>query len=729
MKKRITPLYGLLLAGASAWAQEKIQANPPAPSTPQQVTINGSQTDLEQSRDFVAGKLIIGRKQLAESGVQNVSEILKREPAISLGKNGQIGLLGLPGYTQILIDGKPAIGISPLELDVNQVDKIEIIKTSTAETGPFGIAGTINIIRRKIERKAFQQAHAGLAVVAGEVGVNGAWTYNQVLADSPFSWNLHISARRTPTPGSKSYEQILAAATPLQQYQGRSETLRTLQIFSLSSDFKYKFDDKTSVNFKPNLGQVTYKEEFSDQRIWSNGRRLTLQQSANPPLTGLELPFSWSHDAGERGQFESSLRYARSRLEQNDTRQEQDTRLRNAVRRHAELDEQTSSFLTLDYKNTFSGGHDLKAGLHLTHARHDMTRTDSLNDAPDPSLRLFGQARQIWQDKRRIYLQDDWRIQKNLAFNAGLSMEDSVMEINEGNTLSQSRYRVWSPSLHVSKKFDSDQKRRLRASLARSFQAPGHNQLMLNPRINPLAACSAMLVCEANTPDTSDDSGNPGLRPERALALNLAYEHGLSSDSQITLEFYAREIQGKIGQEIRLMNVPWSQLPRYLERPANLGQADVAGINLEWRLAARDFIQTAPKLDLRGSLGWAQSRMHDLPAPHNRLEGVSPWRAKLGASYQFNSLPIKLDVDASWLPGDWLRNNLTQSTYESRSRNISANASWNVNPKLRLVTNLTNLFAPDSTRLVEYRTIDATLQNRSQKTTYTQFGIRMELKL
>jgi outer membrane receptor for ferrienterochelin and colicin len=100
--------------------------------------VNGSQTDIEASQDFVAGKVIIGRKQIEQSGLQNVTEILKRDPVITLGKDGRISLLGLPGYTQILLDGRAPMGKSPLELDLSQVDKIEIIKSTTAETGPSG---------------------------------------------------------------------------------------------------------------------------------------------------------------------------------------------------------------------------------------------------------------------------------------------------------------------------------------------------------------------------------------------------------------------------------------------------------------------------------------------------------------------------------------------------------------------------------------------------------------
>lgn len=119
-----------------------------AAAAPQQVVISGAQTDLEAGQDFVAGKIIIGQKKIADSGLQNTGELLRREPAISVDKSGRIGLLGLPGYTQVLVDGQPPAG-DTMNIDLVRVERIEIAKTTTAATGPFGVAGTINIILRK----------------------------------------------------------------------------------------------------------------------------------------------------------------------------------------------------------------------------------------------------------------------------------------------------------------------------------------------------------------------------------------------------------------------------------------------------------------------------------------------------------------------------------------------------------------------------------------------------
>ena len=161
----------------------------------QEVIVNGSQSDIEAQRDFVAGKILIGRKRIDESGVSTVAELLKQHPAITIGRNGNLGLQGLPGYTQVLVDGEASLGgKGPLELELIRVDKIEIIKSSVAEFGPFGIAGTINVITRKLDKKSNQQLTIGAATQAGRPSANVAWSINQNDANSVLNFNAHAGA-------------------------------------------------------------------------------------------------------------------------------------------------------------------------------------------------------------------------------------------------------------------------------------------------------------------------------------------------------------------------------------------------------------------------------------------------------------------------------------------------------------------------------------------------------
>jgi len=541
MHNKITTLSSLLLLSGSAFAQQTGQTQAPViPAVPvqtaQDVVVNGAQTDIEASRDFLAGKLIIGRKQIEQSGLQNVNEILKREPVVTLGKDGRISLLGLPGYTQILLDGRAPMGKSPLEMDLTQVDKIEIIKSATAETGPFGIAGTINVISRKIERKTQQQLRLGMNETAGEYSANGAWTLNQFSPDSPWSFNLNANGGRSRSPSNSVSEQRLLTAAGVQpQFQANRHVLKMTEISTLVTELAYQFGAGNTLSFKPDYGQFTNEQTIAEQRNWFNGRQQQAWQHNTSPLSGYNLPLSWTYDGDDFGQIDTRLRYSHMQNKGDTLRLDQDSAspagAAFAVRRQQYRDDMTNTHWSFNYRKSFSGGHTVKSGWEWTYGRNDMQRAYWLNDAVDTSLALFSGPSQYTENKRRIFVQDDWRVNKTLALNGGLTMEDQVLDIQEEGARSQARFRVWSPSVHLSKKLESDQKRQFRVSLARSFRAPEANQLMLQPGINPFAPCVPGAGCGSNTIDTADSMGNPHLQPERALALNLSYEHGLSRDS------------------------------------------------------------------------------------------------------------------------------------------------------------------------------------------------------
>ena len=738
MSIRIIAISGLLLTSSQVWSQQNLQN--PAPSQAaqvvqaqqiQQVEINGAQTDLEASRELAAGKLIIGRKKIADSGVQSVTDLLKREPAITIGKDGRLSLLGLPGYTQILVDGLPAVGKSPLELDLSEVEQIEIVKSTTAETGPFGIAGTINIVRRKHLRKNQQQLNFGAISTGGRFGANGSWTLSQFSEDSPLSLMLSASAQKSLTPGSAQDTQILVTGSQVHaQFDARRLSLSRNESGSVSGEIVYKTDNG-SFSFKPSSGQVNLDKRNEEQRVWADGRLLQITQTSSGALGGYQLPLNWLYESEEIGEINADLRWDSGQIRNNSSSvlNEQDGIAGNGLRRQEGRDDSRGWLFAINHQKRLSGGHRLKSGLQISRDQHDINNAYWLNGVTDSSLAALGTKAGSSEKKWRLFVQDDWRVDKTLAVNAGVSTQEQSLDLSENNLVSQSRFRVWSPSLHISKKLESDQRRQLRVSLARSFNAPDSGQLMLQPSINALAPCTLIAGCAANTIDTADTSGNPALQPERALAFNLAYEHGLSRDSQVTLEFYARQIEHKIGKEIVLAPVPWSGVPRYVQRPANLGSASLLGINLDWRVAVRDLWPSSPRIDLRGNLGWAHSSLSDLPGPDNRLDGQLPWRAKLGMTYIMSDMPLKIDVDANWLPGDWLRNNMTQRTYESHRSTLAANAIWTVNPQCRLVLSLDNLLAPDTQTVREYSNTDSTVRTSTQKINYARIGLRMELKL
>jgi outer membrane receptor for ferrienterochelin and colicins len=112
-------------------------------------------SDTEQRRQSTAAKIVIGREEIDRFGDSTVGEVLKRLPGVTVqgppGRGGPPRMRGLGGgYTQILIDGQRVPpGFSLESLTPDQIERIEILRAPTAETGARAIGGTINIITRE----------------------------------------------------------------------------------------------------------------------------------------------------------------------------------------------------------------------------------------------------------------------------------------------------------------------------------------------------------------------------------------------------------------------------------------------------------------------------------------------------------------------------------------------------------------------------------------------------
>ncbi|MRW86364.1 TonB-dependent receptor [Pseudoduganella sp. FT26W] len=709
----------MLLASAQVYAEDG----------PQTVVVNG-QTDVEASRDFVAGKLIISRKTLEESGQQNVGDALRREPAITIGKDGRLGLLGLTGYTQILVDGRESL-TDPYAMDLVQVEKIEIIKSATASTGPFGVAGTINIIRRKIDRKAMTLLRAGGSTSAGYGSANATLMSNQLPSSLPISYNFMLIANSRTTPNAEQYQQTqsLGTAAPTPQFHGESSGVSRVETVLASSEIAWAVNPEHKLSFKPAATYMGVHSHGVEQRLWGDGDTLSAERQHRDRTTIIELPLGWDWKISPDSSLSLQGRFSRMQptttIRRMDNWSVEGDHLRQQVR---DLDV-TNRFLDLTFKTAFTGGHDFSAGMKLAKIDNDADYTDLIDGLPDLSQAVLGTSTHARTERRQFFVQDDWRVNKSLSLSAGMSTEQRIHELDEGTVHNRPRFSIWSPSAHVAYKVGGDSKRQLRASVARTFQAPDTGQLFLHPTINPLAPCYDRSLCGANTLDTADSAGNPKLLPERSLGVNLSYAHGLGASSEAKIEFYTRDITHKTGTELALENVAWATVPRYVMRPANLGDATLRGVNLEGRLAARDVWKEAPNLDLQGSVGYAHSALRDLPGPDNRLEGQLPWRAKLGAGYALADLPLKLNLDANWLPGDWFRNNLTQRTYQSNRFTLNAGANWKVGATQRLIFNIDNLLARDSHSINEYYGANQTLRRYTNNDAYARFSVRLEMNL
>ena len=199
---------GAAFVGAAAAAQPAGDA-PPAPGANapagadaarlDPVQITGSRPDdVQERRSSTTAKIVIGRDEIDKFGDSTLGDVLKRLPGVTIqgrpGRGGAIRLRGLGnGYTQILLDGERVPpGFSLDSIPPDQIERIEILRAPTAETGARAIAGTINIVTRGGYTRRVNDVRVAAALENDRVQPSASWTRNFTAGD--FIVNTTLSA-------------------------------------------------------------------------------------------------------------------------------------------------------------------------------------------------------------------------------------------------------------------------------------------------------------------------------------------------------------------------------------------------------------------------------------------------------------------------------------------------------------------------------------------------------
>lgn len=705
----------------------------PNAQLPGQIIVGTKPTDTQERREFVAGKIIIGRSRIEDIGASSVEELLRREPAVSVGADGRIGLLGLPGYTQILVDGEPPMGAKSLDMNLVRVEKIEIIKSNVAEYGPFGIAGTINIITRKAERKTSSNLRLEGRLNGGQLGETFSLSQNQSTEDSPWRFGVQVTAGEDQ---SRKEERLIQSATegdPLlrEHWQGSVLGRNRNRSADVSLSLEWEPSESESFFFSPSLARLTEFSEGTDRRTSIGGASLVdASNGLTGGLTFVSLPVNWAFRPDEHSQWDikwntNVVHFSRSltRIDSASVPEKLDVQA-------GEFSAQVSHSLGLGYRTQIAEKNQVKIGASAATSLEDQKFDNRTNGTSSSAAFLFGNSRRTGTQTLSAYAQNEQHLSQSLALNAGVAVESKTYQVSEGEFDSQPSYVVWSPSLHLSKKMRDDLTRQWRMSIARSFKAPDVGSLALRPQISPLAPCKASGICVPNSIDRYDSAGNATLRPEQALGINLSYEHGFGDDSQMTFEVFSRIIDNKHGTAIALENVPWSPTRRYVARPVNLGDARVYGLNIEAELAMKDFIEKdAPKLSVRGNLSFTNSWVSSIDGPDNRLDSQSPWSAKFGASYTMKGAPWKFDLDGNWSPSFLVRVGDNHRLSVARRSEVSASAHWTLAAGQKLTFKVRDVVPVTASRSDEYTLPAGTVRLVNEAQKYSILSVQFSTQL
>ena len=674
-----------------------------APQKVEQVEVTGKNTGTDERRNSTAGKIIITREDIEQYGDSNLGDVMRRLPGVTTG--GRPGRPGAPrmrgmggGFTQILVDGQRlAPGFNIEEITPDQVERIEILRAPTAETGARAIAGTINIILREPLRQTNNDVKLGPQIERGNVSGNLSVSRNDVLSETG-TYNLTASVNHTDqlndSRSDTTYSDVASGATTLEQAGfSQSQERRDSIFFTGRAQWR--------------LGQG---EQLGVQAVLVRNEGNTRSTGNLTQLFGIDpAPY-----ATRAGYAETKVDVARLNLNLNrrfdaDTRYELRVSAGNFGLTAQGRTEQFAANSTQNLLQTTEGkvsdkswnsagklihnialgGQVITAGYEVEGLRRSETSITTLNGARQ--LADLGTEFAVSTQRAAFFVQDEWDPHPDWSANLGLRYEEITTQSAVANDTYTNVSRVLTPVAHAVWRFASPGRDQVRLSLTQSYKSPTVQQLSARPTLNTLFP-----VPGSNTAVTPDRAGNPNLKPELANGIDLAYESYLKSGGVLSVNLFQRNIRQFQRNVVALETVSWANLPRYVNRPQNLGNAVTRGIEFDAKFQLKELIDSKEPLSLRANVSLFNSKVDAVPGPNNRIDQQPKATANLGFDYRVSGAPLTIGGNLNWVPGYDTQLTVTQAQTLSTKRVFDAYAVWTVNPSTKLRLSLSNLAPQDS---------------------------------
>ncbi|HEU4852365.1 MAG TPA: TonB-dependent receptor [Telluria sp.] len=705
-------------------AQAPAPAAKPAPVLPQ-VTVSGTRSNENEQRQLsTAAKLIIGREELDRNGDTSINEVLKRLPGVTMGGapgrgGGGPRMRGMSGaYTQMLVNGeRPPPGFSLESLPPDQVERIEVMRGPVAEHSTQAIAGTINIVLREGYRQKDRTIAVSDSIEHGKHAGNVSITIPGQKGDLTWLLSGSLNSNARADQSVTHIEEVNADGSlrTLQDIkdQGRSRN-RSLH---LSPRLSYKFDNGDTLTFQPfvmmNRGTSAASSDIA-QAVGIEAPEYTHLETSGENSSTFGRGFgNWLHKMDKGAKLDVKFGFGGGRASNENRRVGYD----GAVLANRWLDDfqlrQRGLNLGGKYTSPMGEGHLLAAGWDIESQARKEVRISLRNDVPQ-----FGDSgRQLSADTHRVaaFVQDEWDVSKQFSTYLGLRWEGIRTNSATAGYEVRNETSVWSPVLHGVWRIPGKEKDQIRASLTRSYKAPGINDLIAAP-----------FISTRNSATSPDSVGNPDLKPELATGIDLAYEHYIGRGGIISASAFVRKIDDLTRRVI--VERETERGLRWVSMPINIGSATSRGIELEAKFQLPDLVKGAPNIDFRSNYSHFWSSVDGIPGPDNRLAEQPSQTGNIGVDYRLKKLPLTLGGSINWTPAYDIRVSETQISNVGIRRQFDLYGLWKFDPRTQLRISANNIGASD---YETGRTVFApgyTHMSDTDSRTYTTVGVRFETK-
>ena len=682
----------------------------PADGAVPTVQVKGAKYD--QRRNDTASTIVIGRDELTRHGDRTLADALVRVPGITIGAGG-IRMRGLGnGYTQVLLDGVAApAGFSLESLSPELIERIDIVKTASAELGLQGIAGTVNIILKKNAARTRNAFKAGVDRQRGLHSPSVGATLGS--GSGAVTSSLGLTLGRTQVLSSSVDHEITNATGPLVYTERRTAR------HEVNTNDTLNLVPRISARFGPH--EVSLRGLVNLQRRQARGENHeTLVAGAPSPIAHsaitfaptadhLQLHGAWVHALDSGAKLEWTAGADSSRRKSYFTFAALPVAGREATFVDAPSDEDGYQ-AGAKYSVSLAGQHQLVAGWE--HSRSTRQQTRRGNDI-DADGRLREDRYDGAASRSALFIQDDWQGKHGWSVSAGLRadlLQSAVAQADQAEV--RQRHAIVGPVLQAL--YKPAPGGQVRLGLTRTYRAP--SMFALIPR--------RYKADNNNNPGNPDMQGNPALRPERAWGLDAGYEHYLGKKTMLSASAFVRRID-----EVTVRRLGRDQLGWVVEQ-ANNGRADAGGVLLEAKLPLRQWWAASPDLDLRASAARNWSRVRAVAGPDNRLDEQDPSSANLALDYRAAAMPLTLSANFNYKGGNAVRWSDQMASRKAPARVLDLHAVWTVRSDLRLRAGALNVLGQDSVSDLVYQDGNSATRTSvaARRSPTVRLGLEMDLR-
>lgn len=668
--------------------ESKVQkeTKPVATTTPEKslkVEVKGNR-EYDARRFDTASKIVVTQEEIARYGDTEITDVLKRLPSVSV-VNGAVRMRGLgAGYTQILLNGEPSPpGFSIESLSPDLIERIEIVRSASAEFSTQAVAGTINVILKKTVQLA--QYLFKLGYFQRDQDPSGLFTslqFSDKLDQLAYSLPLNVYVGHNQNSGNTSQTRNVDAQGATIQLRrtashddNRSRSISSAPrlIWTFKNEDVLSLNAFISVNSNTNLSRtntisdvgIVYPFIYEDYNTQNNSQNLS--NSVN-----------WVRKLGDSAKLELRFgtHYWHAKSWGNTFGRELNENPLFA--RHVDTENYNRGWSTSGkYSAPFIEDHVLSMGWEAAsrwQSSDNVTRgTTAINTVVMP----IDQREDVEFKVQRsaLYAQDEWTLDKQLSFYLGARWEGITLN-GRGTDLPSVRNTssVLSPIFQTLYKIPERPNQQIRFAFSRTYKA-----------VNSWDLVHRHYYSTNNSPTAPDSLPNPNLKPELATGFDLGYEHFVDGGGVFSVNFFLRKINGITRNILSYQDNLWVLMP------TNAGHATTRGVELEAKFPMRLLMENAPALDFRANAGFNRSSIDTVPGPNNRLDAQVPMRINLGLDYKPQDMPLTLGGGFAFQNAGTVRSSENQWNYSTVNRSLEAYALWKFDAFSNLRLSASNL--------------------------------------